>query len=268
MDHFLIKYGKWALVAGAAEGIGEAFSEALASRKMNLVMVDFNAEALKILSARLKQQYHTEIREVLVDLASEDSLARIKEATGDLDCRLMIYVAAFSKVKPFLKTTTDELERYIQINTRSLILLSHDFLKGLTDSRKPGGLMMISSLGGIWGTQLLACYGATKAFTYILAEALHHEMKYKGIDVMACVAGATSTPSYLNTGPEYGFIRPGVMEPRKVAALALQALGKKAFFIPGLSNKINYFVLSRMLPRKLAVSLFNRTTRKMYSKYL
>ena len=37
---FKKKYGPWCLVVGAAEGLGEAYSIALAKRDMNIIMVD------------------------------------------------------------------------------------------------------------------------------------------------------------------------------------------------------------------------------------
>jgi len=38
---FKEKYGPWAIIAGAAEGLGEAWSRALARRGLNLIMVDW-----------------------------------------------------------------------------------------------------------------------------------------------------------------------------------------------------------------------------------
>jgi short-subunit dehydrogenase len=112
--------------------------------------------------------------------------------------------------------------------------------------------------------QLVAPYAATKAFAWNLAEALHHELKPKNIDVMACVAGATATSAYLKTNPKHGLIKPQVMKPDTVAEAALKKLGKKTLFIPGYSNRLNYFILTRLLPRKLAASLANKTMGKMY----
>jgi short-subunit dehydrogenase len=125
-------------------------------------------------------------------------------------------------------------------------------------------MLFMSSLAGLWGTQLLGPYGATKAFSYILAEALNHELKAHHIDVMACIAGATATPAYLGTEPRYGWPRPTVMEPQDVAERALARLGKRAVYIPGMANRMNYFLLSRVLPRSVARRLFNSTTGKMY----
>jgi short-subunit dehydrogenase len=56
------------------------------------------------------------------------------------------------------------------------------------------------------------------------------------------------------------------MKPEDVAEAALKKLGRKILFIPGFSNRMNYFILTRMLPRKTASRLANNTMKKMYSK--
>jgi len=122
----------------------------------------------------------------------------------------------------------------------------------------------MSSLAGLIGMQLVVPYAATKAFAWNLAEALHHEFIPYKIDVMACIAGATATPAYLKTNPRYGVLKPSVMNPSRVAELALKKLGKKTLFIPGFSNRVNYFILTRIMPRKKAASIANKTMGKMY----
>jgi len=82
--------------------------------------------------------------------------------------------------------------------------------------------------------------------------------------VMACIAGATSTPAYLSSSPEYGFFKPQIMKPEDVAKEALKQLGKKALFIAGFSNRLNYFFLTRLLPRQLASYIANRVMERMY----
>ncbi|MEA3460592.1 MAG: SDR family NAD(P)-dependent oxidoreductase [Bacteroidota bacterium] len=126
------------------------------------------------------------------------------------------------------------------------------------------GIILMASMAGLWGSGLLAPYGATKAYNIVLAEALHHELKPEDFDVMACVSGSTSTPAYLETHPRYGRIPIHVMTPQQVAEGALDSLGRRAFYIPGWRNRFNYFLLTRILPRKIAARLFNRATGKMY----
>jgi hypothetical protein len=186
------------------------------------------------------------------------------DAIHNLDCRLLVYNAAFSIVKPFLKNSPADLDNYVNVNARTLIQTALPFAEKCK-REGGGGILVMSSLAALWGTNLLGPYGATKAFDYILAESLHHELKPYGIDVMACIAGATATPAYLGTNPKYGWPRPTVMKPEDVAEQALSKLGKKAFFIPGRANRLTWFFLSKLIPRSAARKLFNKITMKMYT---
>ena len=53
MDSFPDRYGTWAVVAGASEGLGEAFAAALAERGMNVVMVARRGRILEAIGERL-----------------------------------------------------------------------------------------------------------------------------------------------------------------------------------------------------------------------
>lgn len=50
-------YGKWAVVTGATDGIGKAFCEELAKKKINLVLVSRTESKLKELSSALESKY-------------------------------------------------------------------------------------------------------------------------------------------------------------------------------------------------------------------
>ena len=268
MNKFPERYGPWAFVGGSAEGLGEAFSAVLARRGLNVVMADRNSPVNQNLAHHLEKTYGIKTLILDLDLSSPDAAATILKTIESLDCRLLIYNAAYSVVKPFSNNSRDDLDRYLAVNCHTPIHLVHGFIRYLTVRNSGGGILLMSSLAGLYGTQLLAPYGATKAFNLILAEALHYEMKKMGIDVMSCIAGATATPAFLATRPEYGLLRPSVMRPSTVAEQALDHLGRKALYIPGLSNRFTHFVFSRLLPRKVAAGLFNRTTWKMYGKHL
>lgn len=259
------KYGPWAVIAGAAEGLGEAWSKALAGKGMNLIMVDHQEDKLTSLAKALKEEYKINTVPLLTDLSDPNAPNQIMDKVSEHACRLLIYNAAFSKVKPFLQHTIDEIEMFTEINIRTQLKLVYGFSNMLKVAGTGGGIILMSSLAGLLGMQLVAPYAATKAFAWNLSEALHHELKPINIDVMACIAGATSTPAYLKTNPKYGNIRPQVMAPEAVAEEALKKLGKKAIHITGRSNRLNYFILTRMLPRKMAARIANNTMKKMYS---
>lgn len=258
-------YGDWCLVAGAAEGLGEAFSTTLAERGISLILVDHQKDSLDNLATSLESQFGIEVIQIKLDLESPDSIDVLMEAIRQNKCRLLIYNAAFSKVQRFVDNDPQMLDRYIGVNTRTPIQLSHAFCQfhqGNADQRK--GILLMSSLAGSWGTQLLAPYGASKAFNHILAESLHYELKGEGFDVLACVAGATSTPAYLASLPPEKRASRSTMTPKAVVNSALSALGRRSFVVPGLKNKLTYFLLSRILPRQLSLRIMNRAVGSMY----
>jgi short-subunit dehydrogenase len=261
----LEKYGEWALVAGAAEGLGKAFAMALAEHRKSLILVDMNHDPLEELGQHLETSFRVRTRKILLDLASEDSAVLLMEAIERASCRLVVYNAAYSRVKKFLDNTQEELDRYVRINVQIPLELAHAFSRfhsGHPEMKK--GLILMASLAGSWGTRLLAPYGATKAFSQILAESLYHELKGEGFDVIACIAGATSTPGYLSSNPVRGRISPPIMSPIRVAEETLRSLGRRVVIVPGFWNKLTYFILSRILSRRFSLWIMNRAVSRAY----
>jgi len=83
--------------------------------------------------------------------------------------------------------------------------------------------------------------------------------------VLACCAGATSTPNYLSSTPA-GSGRIHAMTPEAVAAETLAALGRQPAIIPGRFNRLASFVMRRLLSRRAAIRLMGRTLRGMYAR--
>jgi len=258
-------YGSWCLVAGAAEGLGYAFSQALAQRGLNLIMVDLQKDRLDSTARQLESSFGIQTKVLHLDLASIDAVEVLMEAIRETSCRLMIYNAAFSRVQKFMENDPAMLDRYVQVNMRTPMQLAHAFCQlHFGDREHKKGILLMSSLAGSWGTQLLAPYGGSKAFNHILAEALHHELKEEGFDVLACIAGASSTPAYLASLPSDKLHVRSAMDPDAVVGAGLRALGRRPFVIPGFKNKLIYFLLTRVLPRRSSVRIMNREVGKLY----
>jgi short-subunit dehydrogenase len=231
-------------------------------------MVDNQKELMENLSKRVMLKFGVKTLQLHIDLRDTNAVPNILNELNEYTCRLMIYNAAHSLIKPFILHVKKELEDILEINVTKQILLVHGFTRYLIKNNYNGGILLMSSLAGLLGMNLVSPYAATKAFAWNLAEGLHYELKSRQIDVMACVAGATSTPSYLKTNPNYGYLKPTVMNPLEVAEKSLKKLGEKALFIPGYFNRLNYFILTRLLPRNLAAKFVNNTMVKMYVKII
>jgi uncharacterized protein len=263
MNEFIERYGEWALVAGAVEGIGAAFSEALAREGMNLIMVDKNEKALKELSSLLKKSYNITTVILVSDLSENASLKSCTDALSSTACRLLVYVPAYSHVISFNKLSEKELDLFLNLNCRTPLHLLHSFT-GIIPVEKQSGIILVSSLAGLIGPPLSAVYAGTKAFNILLAESLHSEFRKKSVDVEVCCAGITSTPTYLSSKPAGKYAERNAMRPSDVADYALKKLGKNTICIPGWKNRLSFFFLLKLLPRRVAARIVARSMLKIY----
>ena len=210
MPGFVERYGPWAVVAGASEGIGASFSRKLAARGLNLVLVARRAEPLETLATELRDQHGVEVRVQPLDLGSADAVSKLGAAIEGLDVGLLIYNAAYSPIGAFIDIEVEEHLKAVDINVHGPLRLSHYFGRRLVERGK-GGIILVSSMSGFQGTAMVGNYAATKAYDTVLAEGLWYELRRHGVDVLACVAGATLTPSYESTIdriPSGGLARP------------------------------------------------------------
>jgi short-subunit dehydrogenase len=123
--------------------------------------------------------------------------------------------------------------------------------------RKRGAIVLMSSLAGNQGTPRIATYAATKAFNRVLAEGLWYELRGRGIDIVACCAGAVRTPGYTSSSAKEA---PGTMDPRRVAEIALRGLGHGPVAIPGFINRAAALLMTRILPRRAAIGIMAGST--------
>jgi len=188
---FARRYGPWGLVAGAGEGIGLAFAEALAGRGLDLILLDRDAAKVDRLADRLAAERGRRCLAVPLDLGAPDLLDRLAVAVGERDVGLVVYNAARASIGPFLEQGLEDKLAQLEVNCRGPLLLAHLFGPRLA-ARATGGLILMSSLAGIHGHRLTASYAATKAFNAILAEALWDEWAAHGVDVLAVYPGLRS----------------------------------------------------------------------------
>jgi uncharacterized protein len=132
-------------------------------------------------------------------------------------------------------------------------------------NRGKGAFVFMSSLAGFQGSGFLAAYAASKAFNRVLAESLWYEWKNRGVDVIACCSGATSSENYFRTNPgKTNFFAPRVQRPEEVVEECMKQLGKKPSFVSGRGNRLAGFIMQRILPRRMAINIMGDNTRKMY----
>ena len=258
---FSSRYGPWALIAGASEGLGAAFAECLAAQSINLILVARRAEPLETLAVRLRETHAVDVMTQSLDLADEEALVSFM-GTLEADLGLIICNAAYSAVGGFLETPAEQLKQIIGVNVTAPLLITRLLAPRLL-TRGRGGVILMSSLAGNQGSANIATYAASKSFNTVLAEGLWQELKRAGIDVVAPCAGAIRTPGYQSaaSGPE----PPGTMNAEDVAYQALAALGQSPVVVPGRFNQFALFLMRRLMPRKTAIRLMSSSTKGLSS---
>jgi short-subunit dehydrogenase len=264
ISDFRTRYGPWALVAGASEGLGAEFATQLAANGLHLVLVARRKEPLEALATKLAQEYAIEVRPIELDLSRDDSVTLISEQVGDLDIGLLIYNAAASFIGPFLGLSLQDHLSELTVNCRAPLTLTYVFGQRMLKRRR-GGIVLMSSLSSAQGSALVANYAATKAYNRILAEGLWEELRKQGVDVLACSAGPISTPGYLTTLPASSKRSTGmVLSTYTVVSETLAKLGRGPVAIPGRQYRLANFVLQRLLPTEFVIKLMGRVMRNMY----
>lgn len=236
------KYGPWALVTGASDGIGREIAREAAANGLNVVLVARRAQVLEDLAAEVAASTGVETRTIAADLSKPAEVDRVLAELADTDVGLFAACAGFGSSGGFLESDIGvELEQ-IDVNCRALMRMTHEMGRRFAD-RGRGGIVLMSSLLAFQGVPRAAHYAATKAYVQSLAEGLRIELAPRGVDVLACAPGPIHS----------GFASRADMQmsmgqgPQVVAGETLRALGRKTTVRPGFLSKFLEFALK--LPR-------------------
>ncbi len=235
---FSEQYGPWAIVAGGAQGIGEAYTRYIAARGVNVIVLDVSAPALAAIDGQVRGEFNVECLPVEVDLASGTMLEKVVAAVGERPVGLLVYNAGLADVGPFYKADSGldfELKK-IAINVTGPLKLTYHFGKAML-ARKRGGILLMSSGAGLQGSPYYAHYSATKAYDIALGEALWCEFAPYNVNVLAVAAGMTLSTAA--AGFEHIEDRSQFQTTTELVDEAMAALGKQPLLIAGKNHRAN-----------------------------
>lgn len=250
MSGFTEKYGPWALVAGGARGIGEAYSRYAAAQGLNVIIIDREPSALEAITQDLTDKYGVECLPVNVDLSAPDMLEKVVDVVGDREVGLLVYNAGIADVGPFFKSDTglDFEKMRIAVNVTGPLLLTYHFARPML-RREAGGIVLMSSGAGLKGAPYYAHYSATKAYDIALGQALWAEFKPYNVDVIAVAAGMT-----LSTAAE-GFKHldtSNFQTPTELVDEVMGALGKMPMLVAEANHRANHEKM-KVLPDEVII---------------
>lgn len=264
---FKERYGEWAIVAGASEGLGAAWAEELCQLHVNVLLVARREHVMKELALRLESQ----CTGIQVDYWVQDlAVSNLKEVFSEVLHRddnrkygFLVYNAAHNPIGRFLDLSIEGEEKTVDLNVRNVLQMTHVFGNYLKALNGTGGMILMSSLSGEFGTAFVSNYAATKAWNTAFAHGLRHELQPHGIDVMACVAGATATPNFEKTIEDSVRLKIIEQSPEQVVKECIQGIGAVSSIQTGVVNKLSFFFLKRLLPLETSISIVTAEFEKM-----
>ena len=224
----LDRYGPWAVVTGASDGIGQAIATELAAEGFGLVLVARRKAILSEFAEDLAARYGTKTRVIQADLGSDVGTAAVEAETADLEVGLLVAAAGFGTSGPFVDGDLDSELDMISVNCQAIAALTHGFAKRLV-KRGRGGIILMSSLVAFQGVPRATNYSATKAYVQSFAEGLAVELSPHGVDVVASAPG----PVRSGFDKRAGMTLSMAQTPEEVAKGTLRALGRRVTVRPG-----------------------------------
>jgi len=245
------RYGPWAVITGASDGIGRAIARECARRGLNVVLVARRADRLGDLVREL-EAYGNVAKPIRADLSLPSTWDAVAEETAGLDVGLLASCAGFGTSGPFLATNYQTELAMLALNCGAPLALTRRFASRLAERRR-GGILLMSSLLAFQGVSNAATYAATKAYNQSLAEGLYADLARVGIDVLASAPGPVAS----GFAEQANMVMGRAADPAVVARDSLDSLGRTMTVRPGLLAKFLASSLST-LPRGIRIAIMGR----------
>jgi uncharacterized protein len=182
------------LITGASAGLGAGFAKAFAARGDDLILVARRADRLDALAAELTAAHGINVAVFSTDLTESGAVAQLLIDVQDqgLSVTQLINNAGYGLRGAFADMDGPSQARMIDLNCRALVELCHAFLPDMVAAGR-GGILNIASTAAFQPGPWMAVYYASKAFVLSFSEALHDEVRAKGVTVAALCPGPTKT---------------------------------------------------------------------------
>ncbi len=242
---------KYALVTGAASGMGRAFAEELAARGYGVVLVDRNESAVRCAAEQIAQHHGVPTLVQVADLTRAGVAEELYAATEAAGCEVEVLVCNAGRLLfgGFASHAPAAVEGLVALHCTTHALLCRLYGAAMR-ARGCGYVLLVSSATIRMAYPSIALYTATKSFIERLGAALHDEWAQEGVRVTVVCPGAVDTPLYALSGRMRRALRRWhvMHRPETIARRGVHALfrGRKRLF-PGSVTKV-VAVLCRLIP--------------------
>lgn len=237
----------FAVVTGASQGLGRAFTESLARRKINVILVSLPNQNLKEISQKIAELYHIKTHYYEVDLSVNENVLKLTEwINKSFNIYILINNAGLGGTRKFLDVTSDYINNILQVNVTATSLITHQLLPNLL-KQPQSYILNVSSMAAFSPIGFKTVYPASKTFIHSFSRGLNEELKNTNVFVSVVNPGAMKTnPDVVERIEKQGFIgKLTLLDPDKVAEYCISQLFKKDSVI--MVNPVSWLVM-KILP--------------------
>ena len=251
------------VITGASAGIGVALARVFARHGHELALVARREDRLRTLADEIAAGG---ARRPIV-IAADLTLPKVARTIGEVlaaqgaEPQFVVNNAGFGLIGPAASRDCDEQLAMIDLNVRALTELSLAFVDSL--ARHRGGILNVGSMAGFLPGPGMAVYYAGKAYVLSFSEALHSELKSRGVRVTVLCPGPVPTEFQARAG--MGRV-PGAraleLSAERVAQIGYDAfMAGQRVVIAGIGNRI-VVSLMRLVPNALILRLADQRPRE------
>lgn len=186
--------GQVAVVTGSTKGIGRAIAEEMARAGAKVVVSSRKAEACEEVASAIVKEGHEAIAipcHIGRRADCEALIAKTREKWGKIDT--LVCNAAINPYYGPLTGLSDEVfSKVMETNVRSNLWLAN-LVQPEMAARRDGAIIIVSSIGGLKGTEILGIYAISKAADMQLARNLAVEWGPHNIRVNCIAPGLVKT---------------------------------------------------------------------------
>ncbi|MFT5919814.1 MAG: short-subunit dehydrogenase, partial [Granulosicoccus sp.] len=155
---------EYALVTGAGRGLGKCYTEELAKRGMNIILVGLHLDELDEVATELRSEFGIETAQIQCDLSIKDEIVTMaKEVNSKYAVSTLINNAGLGGSKKYVDADVDYVNQIIQVNVMGTALVTHQLLPNLLKQPK-GYILNVSSIAAYSPMGFKTVYPASKAF--------------------------------------------------------------------------------------------------------
>ncbi|MFL5105052.1 MAG: SDR family NAD(P)-dependent oxidoreductase [Xanthobacteraceae bacterium] len=185
---------KVAVITGSSRGIGRATAESMAALGAKVVISSRKAEACEAVAREIAEK-GGEAAAIPCNISRKAEVEALVEKTNARFGRIDILVcnAAVNPVfGPLLHLTDEAFDKVIGANVKSNLWLCNLVIPGMA-ARGGGAVIVVSSIAGLRGTDMLGMYGISKAADFALVRNLAVEWGPRNVRVNAIAPGIVKT---------------------------------------------------------------------------